>query len=215
MKRSSLLLAVALLGAATGARAQGPAPGAAAADTAARAAAAPDTAAATGSLARARASWLSDRLPLRVGDILTVTVDEQTAARERVSQIATGNRSQRAKLAANINDDSNTADINLGLNADSRDIGEAGREGGLVAVLSVRVTAIEPNGVARVSGTKQVTVDGRLQEITLQGVVRPEDVSSSNVVLSSRIAEAVVSYKGKKIGPRTGILGRFLAMLWP
>jgi hypothetical protein len=35
------------------------------------------------------------------------------------------------------------------------------------------------------------------------------------VVCSSNIADAVITYKGKKIGPRMGIAGRFLAMLWP
>src|SRR5690242_3482673 len=45
-----------------------------------------------------RASWLSDRLPLQVGDIVTVVVDEQTAAREKVSNVATGNRSQKGAL---------------------------------------------------------------------------------------------------------------------
>src|SRR5438552_3720739 len=35
-----------------------------------------------------RAAWLSDRLPIRIGDILTVVIDEQTAANERVSTTA-------------------------------------------------------------------------------------------------------------------------------
>ena len=46
-------------------------------------------------------------------------------------------------------------------------------------------------------------------------MIRTEDVTCSNTVLSSRIAEAVITYKGKKIGPRTGILGKILAILWP
>jgi flagellar L-ring protein precursor FlgH len=79
----------------------------------------------------------------------------------------------------------------------------------------VRVTSLSPDGIARIEGSKKVTVDGRLQEISLQGYVRPQDVSSPNIVLSSRIAEAVIDYKGKKIGPRTGIVGKILSILWP
>jgi flagellar L-ring protein precursor FlgH len=180
--------------------------------------AAPDTAAARALAASYRAAWLSDRLPLRTGDVLTVVVDEQTAARERVSQVATGQRSQQADLNAGLATGTAVGPVKgfaTGMDARSRDVGEANHQGDLTAVLSVRVTAIEPNGVARIRGTRQVTVDGRRQDITLDGVVRPEDISSSNTVLSGSIAEAVISYRGKKIGPRTGILGKILAILWP
>jgi flagellar L-ring protein precursor FlgH len=177
-----------------------------------------DTAASQAIAASHRAAWLSDRLPLRAGDLITVVVDEQTAARERVSQVATGQRSQRANLNAGV--PSGTAigpdkGVATGMDATSRDVGEAGRQGDLTAVLTVRVTAIEANGVARVKGTRQVTVDGRRQDVTVDGVVRPEDISSSNTVLSGKIAEAVITYRGKKIGPRTGILGKILSILWP
>lgn len=53
----------------------------------------------------ARASWTSDRMPLQPGDLITIVVDEQTAASERVSNVATGSRSQRAGLNANISTD--------------------------------------------------------------------------------------------------------------
>lgn len=176
--------------------------------------AAPDSASVRNA-APPRASWLSDRVPLRLGDLLTVVVDEQTAARERVSRVAVGNRSQRNDLRADMNDDNQAFRFQFGMDSDSRDVGEANRAGDLTAVLSVRVTAIEENGIARIEGKKSVSVDGRAQEIALKGVVRPQDVSRANTVLSSHIADAVITYKGKKIGPRTGIVGKILGMLWP
>jgi flagellar basal body L-ring protein FlgH len=131
-----------------------------------------------------RASWLSDRQPLRVGDIITIVVDEQTHAREQTSTVATANRSHHARL-------------------------------GIVAVISVRVTELDPAGNARVEGLKNVSVDGRTQVVQVKGLIRPDDVSSENTVPSSRVADAVISYKGKKIGPRQGILGKLLSLLWP
>ena len=165
-----------------------------------------------------RASWLSDRLPLRVGDLLTVVVDEQTAASERVHSVAQANRSQRARLGISVDSAVRLGpakDFSTSMENSSNDQGDAGRQGNLTAVLSVRVTAIDAGGLATIEGGKTVTVDGRLQEVKLKGIIRPEDVSARNLVSSSRIADAVVSYKGKKIGPRAGILGKILSILWP
>lgn len=166
----------------------------------------------------ARASWTSDRMPLQPGDLITIVVDEQTAASERVSNVATGSRSQRAGLNANISTDAALGPnkgFGTSMDNSSRDIGEAGRRGDLTAVLTVRVVEVEPNGVVKIQGSKRVVVDGREQQVSLEGLLRPEDVHPGNVVFSDRIAEAVITYRGKKIGPRTGILGRILSILWP
>lgn len=167
---------------------------------------------------RRRADWMSDRVVLRPGDVLTVVVDEQTAARERVSTIATGHRSQRADLNAGIGEDARVGpnkSFGAGMKSDSRDVGEASRLGDLTAVLTVLVTEIEPTGLVRISGAKKVTVDGRLQEVSLTGAIRSQDVSARNTVPSGAIVDAVITYKGKKLAPRTGILGSILGILWP
>ena len=99
MKRSmSRLVALALAGgmavmAADVFAQTGAAAGAAGADsTAARrdsaAAAAPRAA-----IPRPRAAWIGDRVALRVGDLLTVVVDEQIAASERVTRTSSDSRS--------------------------------------------------------------------------------------------------------------------------
>lgn len=165
-----------------------------------------------------RASWLSDRQPIKVGDLLTIVVDEQTQANEQVSTIATGNRSSRASLGIGVDSAVRlgpSKQFSTSLESSSRDVGQASRQGDLVAVLSVHVTAIDPAGNAKIEGSKTVSVDGRKQEVTLQGLIRPDDVGSDNTVASARVADAVISYKGKKIGPRQGILGKILSILWP
>ncbi len=165
-----------------------------------------------------RAGWLSDRLPLRIGDLLTIIVDESAAASERVSTTATADRAQRAKLNAGVDALARLGplkDFGTGMENSSRDVGESGRRGDLSAVLTVRVTDVDGGGVATIQGAKNVTVDGRAQLVEIKGLVRAEDVSSANTVPSSRIADAVITYKGKKIAPRSGILGKILSILWP
>ncbi len=182
------------------------------------AAARPDSAATAAPVRSPRASWLSDRVPLRVGDLVTVIVDEQTAANEHVSSIATGNRSSRADLNAGVGTDARVGpakSFGTGINSNSRDVGDAGRTADFTAVLTARVLAIAPNGVAKISGSKHVNVDGRAQEVTLTGSIRTADVDARNQVRSDRVADVELTYKGKKIAPRTGFLGSLLGKLWP
>lgn len=175
------------------------------------------------SLAAARPalrSWTSDRTALRPGDLLTIVVDEQAVARERVRRVASGDRSMRGRFDLNMDTGGGSptamsADLGSGLRNDSRDVGEADRFGGLTAVLTVRVTGVEPGGVLTVAGTKKLTLESGTQEITVTGAVRPEDVSAARTVRSERLADAVITFKGKKIGPRQGLVGKLLGMVWP
>lgn len=165
-----------------------------------------------------RASWLSDRQPLRVGDLVTIVVDENTRASENVSLVGQSKRSSNMALNPNGVDGVRLGPVKgfgTGFGATSNDGGQAVRSGDLTAVLSARVVEIDPAGNARIQGAKTVNVDGRRQEVSIEGYVRPDDVTSDNLVSSARIAEATILYKGKKIGPRQGILGKILSILWP
>lgn len=164
-----------------------------------------------------RAGWFSDKRPLRVGDILTIQVDEAVNATESLMQNGASQRSQDMALNANVITGplGPQKGFSTSLNNNSQDGGQAGRQGDLTATISVRVQAIEPTGLVRIKGQKTISVDGRNQIIELEGVVRPEDVSAQNTVPSSRLAETVISYKGKKIGPSQGILGKILSIFWP
>jgi flagellar L-ring protein precursor FlgH len=179
---------------------------------------APAIAVAAPALNPQRASWLSDHRPLRVGDILTIVVDEQTAAREQVTTDAAANRAMHPKLNIGVDVGSKLGpakELSTGIESSSHDQSNAQRSGNLTAVIAVKVAALDALGNARIEGAKVVTVDGRNQEVKLAGTVRPEDVSPDYLVSSSRIADATISYKGKKIGPRMGILGKILSILWP
>lgn len=165
-----------------------------------------------------RAGWFSDKRPLRIGDIVTIVVDEAVNSRESQTENASKSRGQQMGLNLNVGTDvaiGPQKGFQSGLSNDSKASGVANRAGGLTATISVRVVGIEPTGIAKLKGEKTVAVDGRNQLIQVEGVVRPEDVNSDNTVYSSRIAESVISYKGKKIGPGKGILGGILSIFWP
>jgi flagellar L-ring protein precursor FlgH len=163
-----------------------------------------------------RASWLSDRRNFTVGDVLTIIVDEQTLATERNNRNATANRGQSAgvNLASGASP-ATTMAFTTGLNQSSTQTGTTDRQGRLSATVTVRVTEVEYSGALVILGTREVTVDGRKQLMTLTGVIRPEDVSPQNVVQSSRVANAAIAYSGNGLRPARGIIGGILAIFWP
>lgn len=80
------------------------------------------------------------------------------------------------------------------------------------------VVKVLPNGNLYISGKREIKVNNELQYITISGIVRPEDVSTSNEVASTYVADARVAYSG--VGPISdkqspGWLGRIVDHAWP
>ena len=165
----------------------------------------------------ARAAWLSNRPFLREGDIVTVILDEQTSARESNSWVASAERGQKATFGVDADGKVvvGATGFRTGMQSNQRDQGEANRQGDLYGTLSARIVSVSENGVARIEGNKKVMIDGREQLMNLTGFIRLEDVAPSNIVHSSRIADADISYKGKDVAPKHGIIGKILAIIWP
>ena len=59
---------------------------------------------------------------------------------------------------------------------------------------AVLVTAVLPNGNLIIEGVRRVVSAGETQHVVLHGIVRTDDVSPSNTVLSSNIADARVEF---------------------
>jgi flagellar L-ring protein FlgH len=91
--------------------------------------------------------------------------------------------------------------------------GGTSRKGSLVATISARVIKVLDNGNMVVEGSKVVEINQESEIIKITGVVRPQDVQKNNIVYSSSIADAEITYTGKgaaNTGQRPGLLARFL-----
>jgi flagellar L-ring protein precursor FlgH len=82
--------------------------------------------------------------------------------------------------------------------------------------LPARVVKVLDNGNMVIEGRRAVLVNDETQEFTLSGMIRPQDVTSGNTVLSSQIADAEIQLVGRGIlseAQRPGIIYRFLDWL--
>ncbi len=96
--------------------------------------------------------------------------------------------------------------------------GDTNREGTLIATVTAKVIEVMPNGNLVLEGRKELTINNEKQILVLSGMVRPDDISSYNTVLSSKIADAQVYYVGdgviqEKQSP--GWMVRTLDYIWP
>ncbi|MCZ8203853.1 flagellar basal body L-ring protein FlgH [Gemmatimonas sp.] len=164
-----------------------------------------------------RNAWVSDRRQFAVGDIITVLIDDytiSTAVKENLNQDL---RNRGFGLNARVPGSSQSANIDARNNADQTQRGQARRENRFQNEMSVRVVAVGPNGLLQVKGTKKIDVDRAMQDIVFTGWVRAQDVSVTNLIESSRVADAQLGYAspGPLGKPKQGIISKVLGMVWP
>jgi flagellar L-ring protein precursor FlgH len=140
-----------------------------------------------------------------VGDILTIQVIENASATNSATTATQkkGDVSLSAPALAGLEsvstplNFSNILQAAGGLNFNGT--GSTTRSGQLQAAISARVVQVLPNGDLRIEGTKVVTINGERQTLTIGGMVRSHDVSPSNVILSTAIANMDVKFDGKGV----------------
>jgi len=176
------------------------------------------------SIYQAGSAWLllEDIKPRRVGDMLTVTLQEKTDAKHS-ADTDTKKSNKNTIAAASI--------LGAPLTHNNRDLlatnlssaydfkGEAGSNQSNSLTGSVTVTVVEVmiNGNLVVQGEKWIYINQSEEYIRLRGIVRPSDISPDNTISSERVANAEIQYSGEGTLANTneqGWLAKFFNSSW-
>lgn len=177
---------------------------------------------------------LSGRRASRVGDTLTVVLDELTRAskdgktntnKRAVNQLSGGmtvvDQNLPAVISTPITSTSRSQSFNAGADVRSDNVfsgtGNSSASNQFVGTITVTVVEVLANGNLRVAGEKRLAVGAEEEIIRFGGVVSPTNIVR-NTVMSSRVADARMEYRGNgdtDLAKRPGWLSRMLLRASP
>ncbi len=150
-------------------------------------------------------SFFHDPRASRVGDIITVNV----AVADTAKMSNTTSRSRTNADNASMNNLFGLESVMPGvgltpgslvkMGSDTSNVGagSVNRSETINMTLAALVTQVLPNGNLVISGHQQMKVNGELRDLLVSGIVRTEDITSSNTIDLTQIAEARISYGGR------------------
>lgn len=146
--------------------------------------------------------------PYLVGDVLSVVV--QIADQAKLDNKTQKSRSDSSNVGMpsmlgletvvdNVLPGSSSASNIISMKGNSSDSGsgKVDRKETIQTTIAVTVIRILPSGNLVVKGSQEVRVNFDVREVTIEGIVRPEDITMDNTVKLEQIAEARVSYGGR------------------
>jgi len=153
-------------------------------------------------------AFFNDQRASRVGDIVTVLIEiddsASTSNTSKSSRTSSGTaglsnffglESSLGKVLPGGFDPSNAVNSNSGFS--NAGAGSVSRSEKISLTIAAVVSQVMPNGNMVIQGTQEVKTNNELRQLTVAGIVRPEDISSANTIKHTQIAEARISYGGR------------------
>lgn len=166
-----------------------------------------------------------------IGDVVTVVLDENFTS----SATATTSTSKSSNInlqtgqmlglptnfgVTNFLGSGNQFDPNLNATTSrsSDGSGTTTREGTMTGTMAAVIKEALPNDQFVIEGKRTVQYNNEEQQMILTGIIRRVDISFSNTINSSQIADARIALSGEGVvsdEQRVGWLTRILARIWP
>lgn len=153
-------------------------------------------------------AFFHDQRASKVGDILTVQIDINDAAKVQNTTSASrksdnslgvphllGLESSLGRLLPKAFDPTKGVETTSAFS--SNGAGTTNRSEAISMTIAAVVSGVLPNGNLIIQGRQEVRINQELRELTVAGIVRPEDISGTNTIKHTQIAEARVSYGGR------------------
>jgi flagellar L-ring protein precursor FlgH len=153
-------------------------------------------------------TFFNDQRAGKVGDILTVLINIDDSAKttnstssSRTSGVTAGVphllglESSLGKILPGGFDPANALSTNSKTTNDGA--GAVNRAEKISLTIAAVVSAVLPNGNLVIQGTQEVRTNTEIRQLTIAGIVRPEDIAANNTILHTQIAEARINYGGR------------------
>jgi flagellar L-ring protein precursor FlgH len=153
-------------------------------------------------------TFFADQRASKVGDILTVviTIDDSAKLANKTTQSRDGSNTAAAPNLLGYERFANqvfthgadpTSLIDTDSTSDQTGNGTVDRSEAVDLRIAAVITQVLPNGNLVLRGVQQVRVNYELRELDVDGIVRPQDITTANEVSYDQIAESRIAYGGR------------------
>ena len=153
-------------------------------------------------------AFFRDQRASRVGDILRVNVAIADQAKIDNTNNVKRDSAQSASAPAlmgverylkKLTGNALASDPLLGVSGttQSTSTGTVDRRETIKTQVAALVTQVLPNGNLAIDGSQEILINQEIREISVKGVIRPQDINTDNTIDSSQIAQARVVYSGR------------------
>lgn len=153
-------------------------------------------------------SFFKDQRASDVGDLVTVVIEiddeakiENTTKRSRTNaegasaSALLGFETKLDEILPQAVDPTDLVDAESSMSNEGK--GTVDRAEEITLRVAAVITQVLPNGNLVIHGRQELRVNFEVRELQVAGIIRPEDISSTNTVSFDQIAEARIAYGGR------------------
>lgn len=139
-------------------------------------------------------SLVSDSRAFRVGDVVTVILQETTQASKSAGTTLGKDSSVGVASPGLLGKTFPKAGVDLSAQRGFKGDASSTQQNALTGAITVIVQEVMPNGLLKVAGEKVLTLNQGEEFVRLRGFLRAADIDANNQVSSQRIANARIAY---------------------